>query len=174
MKVTGFLLREAIRRWELRRDTAANQFDDSLAKFKDEDKQSPTEITQAFVEAEVAVAKLQAAQARYNLSINVKLEVTNETVTLCEAVKRLGGAGRLEKMWRSAAGGKKDRYGGYDQGTRRADEVRAVRTVTVKESMAHANRASAVAGALRAGIAKANGTEMEAREIGLDTMLLTE
>lgn len=172
MKVTGFLLREAIRRWELRRDTAANQFEDSLKRFPDDDKPTPEAVVAAFSTAETNIASLQAAQARYNLRIN--LDVLGAEMTLCEAVKRLGGAGRLDKMWRTAAGGKKDRYGYRDDNPRKTDEIRATPTVTVKAAMEYANKASAWAGALRAAIAKGNGTEVSAGEIGLNAALLTE
>lgn len=171
MLITGYLLREGLRRWELRRDTAAEQFTTSLTKFKDDDKLAPTEIAKTFTEAEEAIARLQAAQSRYNL--HVVVDVLGAQFTLCEAVKRLGGAGRIDKMWRSAAGGKKDRYG-MDRDTRNKDEERAERTVTVKEAMANANKASAFAGALRAAVAKGNGTEVPASELFLDENLLAE
>lgn len=52
MNVTGYLLREAIRRHELRRDTAARQFEDGILRFPDEDKLSPDDAARAFLEAE--------------------------------------------------------------------------------------------------------------------------
>jgi len=172
MKITGFLLREAIRRWELRRDTAANQFEDSLSHFPGEEKQAPDEISELFLEAEIRVAKLQAAQSRYNLEVRVA--VMGEGMTLCEAVKRLGGAGRMDKMWRVAAGGgKKERYA-YRDDTRQAGEIRASRTIAVKDAMSRANKASAFAGALRAAVAKGNGTEYTATELNIDPSLFTE
>ncbi len=174
MKITGFLLREAIRRHELRRDTAVNQFDDSLSKFPGEDKRSPDSITEEFVAAEAAVAKLQAAQSAYNLRVEV--DVLGEKMTLCEAVKRLGGAGRIEKMWRTAAGGKKDRYNSYNpDNVRREGETRAERTVSVDAAMHRARKLAAVASALRAEIARGNLRDVDPADIGLnDLKLLTE
>lgn len=172
MDVTGFLLREAIRRYELRRRVAANQFDDSLTQFEGETKRSPESITEDFVAAERAIATLQAAQSRYNLLVEV--DVLGEKMTLCEAVKRIGGAGRIEKMWRTAAGGKKDRYG-YDRDeVRRADEVRANRTVSVEDAMKRASRLASQASAIRAAIATGNGRALSTEQIELDPTLLTE
>jgi len=171
--ITGYLLREAIRRWELRRDTASNQFEDSLTKFPGETKPDPNGLSAQFAHAEDVIAKLQTAQNRYNLAIEV--EVLNGTMTLAEAVKRLGGAGRLEKMWRTAAGGsnKKDRYG-YQSDTRQAGEIRAEKTVSVQVAMDNANRAAVFAGAIRAAIATGNGTQMPAEKIGLDPKWILE
>jgi hypothetical protein len=172
MKVTGYLLREAIRRRELRRDTAANQFEDSLSKFADEDKQTPDELAAIFVLEEKNIAKLQAVQDRYNLKVEV--DVLGEKITLGEAIKRLGGAGRLDKMWRGVTTGRRDRYGYRDENTRKADEERARPTVTAKEAMDRATKASVVAGAMRAAIAKGNGTEIESDVLLLDQALLSE
>lgn len=172
MMVTGFLLREAIRRWELRRDTAAAQFDSSLIRFPGDERQDPDDVVALFLEAEVNIALLQEAQSRYNLAVSI--DVLGTSMTLCAAVKRLGGAGRLDKMWRTAVGGKKDRHSYHDPMTRKTDEVRAERVINAKQAMERANKASAFAGALRAGIAKGNGTELGAEALKLDPKLLAE
>lgn len=173
MKANGFLLREAIRRWELRRDTAINQFEDSLKKFPNEEKPHPTAIAAEFLKCEGAIAKIQAAQARYNLS--VEIAVGEEKMSLTEAVKRLGGAGRMEKLWRAAAGaGKKNEsHSFYDTDTRDPDKIRAARTISLDDALKEARKASAYASALRAGLAKGNSSEIEANEF-LNPELLTE
>ena len=102
MEVTGYDLKEAVRRYTLRRETAASQFNDSLRKFPDEDKATPDEVVKRIRDAEEAIATLQVAQARYNLIVRV--EVPNRgRVPLLECIKRIGGLGRIEKTWRSAA-----------------------------------------------------------------------
>lgn len=168
MKVTGYLLREKVREWELRRNMANEQFSASLKKFPDEVKRTPVEVVSDFEKAEKAIAYLQAAQARYNLGVQVN--VLGETMTLCEAVKRIGGAGRAEALWRSAAGGKKDRYAyRNDDEVRKADEVRAVATITQEEAAKQATRAAKYAGAMRAAIATGNATVVD---MELDTALI--
>ena len=169
MKVTGYFLREKIREWELRRNMANEQFPKSLKTFKDEKKRTPVEVVADFEKAERAIAYIQAAQARYNLGVEVS--VLSEKMTLCEAVKRVGGAGRVEALWRSAAGGKKDRYASYsnDDAVRKADEVRAVATVTQEEAAKLATRAAKFAGAMRAAIATGNATVVD---MELDTALI--
>lgn len=159
MKTTGYKLREAIRMWELRRKMAGDNFDKSLHAFEGEDRESPQAVVVHFKHADEAVANLQTAQAMYNLS--VKVNVLGEEMTLCEAVKRVGGAGRVEKLWRTAAIDKKDRYS-YDRDlVRNADEVRARRTISLKQAGELAAEAAKWAGALRAAIAVANSTEVE-------------
>ena len=168
MKVTGYMLREAIKQHELRRDTAARAFDSSLKRFPDEEKESPNEIIVAFSKAEQAVAQIQEAQMRYNLAIMVDVTgsyASNKTtMTLAKAIKLVGGAGRVEKMWRSATGPKKDRY------YREEDEIdpsriRAKATVKPSEAIKEASLAGKVAGSLRAAIATANARELEIEDL---------
>jgi hypothetical protein len=167
MKVTGYQLREAIRRHELRRDAAATQFNESLWRFEDEDKISPDDLHTLFVEAEKTIGVLQVGQMRYNRA--VALNVTGEKMTLAEGVKRIGGAGRIEKMWRESVG-KKDRYGrDPSDRTRSSDTQHVVRALSVKECMDRTSRTAKFAGALRAAIAEANSREVEVE--GLDPSL---
>ena len=160
MKVTGYLLREAIKIQELRRDTAARAFDGSLKAFKDEVKEKPHDVVQAFLKAERAVAALQTAQMRYNLTVKVKLD--NELITLGEAVKLVGGVARAEKMWRKAAGPKPDRYGGYmNEDEMDPTKIRAKAQITPTEATNQAAIVAKRAGALRAAIATGNTVEVD-------------
>jgi hypothetical protein len=165
MQVTGYTLREAIRRQQLRRDTIAAQFSDTLHVFEGEEKQSPDEIATALMKAEKAVAGLQAAQDEYNLHVKVTGKIIGE-MTLCAAVKLVGGTGRLEKMWRTAAAPKQDRYGVERDIVRNKDEVRARSAMNVRDLTDRAAKAASYAGALRAAIAEANSTKIDIE--GLD------
>lgn len=159
MKTTGWALREAIKQNELRKDTAARAFGTTLMTFVGEGKPSPQTVMAQFLKAEETIAKLQVAQARYNLMVTVNLE--GETITLCEAVKRIGGLGRAEKMWRTATGSKPDRYSYRDENVRNPNEVRAQPTISVNEAAEKASAQAKVAGRLRAAIATANAREVE-------------
>jgi len=159
MKITGYKLREAIKQQELRRDTAASMFDDSLKVFPDETKTAPQDVVKAFLDAETAVARLQTAQMRFNLAVSV--DVLGEKMTLAEAIKRVGGQGRAEKMWRSAAGGKRRERYGYDDDELDPTKVRAKPTITPDTAVKLASSAGRVAGAFRAAIATANAQEIE-------------
>ena len=85
-------------------------------------------------------------------------------MTLSEGIKRLGGAGRLIKLWTSAAkDGDKDRYG-YGSGgrlTRDKNQERARRQVSKQVCAEAANRAARFAGELRAAVARGNNTPIE-------------
>ena len=166
MKTTGYKLREIIRMWELRRKMAGDNFDKSLHVFEGELQESPQEIAENFSHADEAVANLQTAQAMYNLS--VKVNVLDKEMTLCEAVKKVGGAGRVEKLWRTAATNKKDRYSYDRELIRGTDEIRAHRTISLKEAGELATEAAKFAGALRAAIAIANSTELEVEGLNPD------
>jgi hypothetical protein len=89
-KLTCYQLQEAIRRWELKKTSTTKQFDESLWAFEGEDKASPVLLGETFQKVEEAVSRLQTLQARYNLSVIV--DVSGAKMTLCEAVKRVGGA----------------------------------------------------------------------------------
>jgi hypothetical protein len=163
MRITGYRLREAIKMHELRRNTWAGQFENSLRKFSDEDKTHPSVVAQNFLTEERAVAKLQAAQARYNLVVTVT--VLGERMTLCEAVKRVGGAGRVEGLWRAAAGGKKDPYGYRQEDERDPTKERARQQMSIGEITKEAQAASKYAGSVRSAIATANTQEVEIEDL---------
>jgi hypothetical protein len=160
MKVTGYQLREALRRWTTRLDIASKQFNASLYQFETDRQRSPMEISEDFEKAEVAVAILQETQQAYNGL--VKVNVQGHEMTLALAVKRVGTAARLEKMWRSAASdrGVRDRYYSREL-TRNKDDVVAVRQVSVEDALQKAEEAARRSSALREAIAVANATELD-------------
>jgi hypothetical protein len=99
--VNGYQLREAIRKWELRRVTLANQFTDVLTAYPNEKKPKPEAVAEDLLVAENAVAQLQTAQQEYNLAVTVDVQGTK--MTLAHAVKLIGGAGRPPAAGRRTA-----------------------------------------------------------------------
>lgn len=158
MKVTGYLFREAIKQHELRRDTAARSFKGSLKSFPDEKKEPPEAIVDAFLLAERKIARLQTAQARYNLTVTV--DVLGEKLTLSEVIKSLGGLARAEKMWREAAGPKEERYG-YSEHERDPSKVLATVMIDQTKVLQLASAAAKRAGAFRAAMSIANTREID-------------
>lgn len=158
MKITGYRLQHTLRELAHTRDIAAGQFDDSLKVFPGEMKARPQDIMTAYLDAEGKIARLQTGQALYNLKVQV--DVLGKRMTLSEAVKLVGGAGRAEKMWRSVAAPKKDRYS-YERDTRDATAVVATATVTTAEAATLAKEAARWASALREAIQTGNATEIE-------------
>lgn len=166
MKVNGHMIQGAIRELTHQREIAAAQFGESLYAFPDEKRPRPGVLVAAHRECDVSIAQLQVLQARYNLAVTV--EVDPGKMTLHEAVKRVGGAGRVEKMWREAA--KDLGRGRYDSRTleRSATTVTASRTVTVEECMAAAKIAGRHAAALRAAIQRGNVVEVDFENVDPD------
>lgn len=87
------------------------------------------------------------------------------------AVKRIGAAGRAEKMWRDAVTPKKDRYGYDGDSVRKDGEVRTARTTSVDDCMKKADEAARFAGAIRAALSVGNGTMIPIARLGLDKSL---
>lgn len=100
MKLTGYTIREAISQTEFDRDALKAEFDDALFIFRDEWKRDPDDIMVEYDLAECQIAKLQTVQMRYNLAVEVA--VGDEAITLAEAVKQIGGAGRVAAIWKNA------------------------------------------------------------------------
>ncbi len=169
IKTTGYALREAIKSHELLRDTAHGQFAGSLKAFPGEEKVTPQQVVETFLREESAVVALQVAQAAYNLA-NLVL-VQGEMMPLAQAIKAVGGHARAEKLWRGAAGPKKDRYGGLEtvEDTRDPTKLLAVLRLGPDEAARLASVEAKRASALRAVIGVANATEIE---IDLDPALL--
>jgi len=159
MLVTGYRLRHAIKRLEQRRNVAVRQFKDSMYVFEGETKPSPADCMAQFRGCEEKMAALQVAQATYNLAVEV--EVLGRTMTLHEAVKRVGGAGRAEKLWREVA--EEDQgYGYYSTVRARSTEQEyAERVIPVGDCLDRADEAAQLANALREAIAMGNAQQME-------------
>lgn len=171
MKITGYKLREALKEWELRRDGAIEAFDGSLTKFADETKETPNEIASTIVNCDKAIARLQTVQAAYNLTVS--LEVEGEKISLCEAVKRVGGAERIEKTWRNAmrqvASGRssvRNRYLAASGVTQ--EEAKA--TLTHAEARVSTSVAAKTVAKLRSAIAAGNAMEIDV--VDLDPSLI--
>jgi hypothetical protein len=158
--VNGYQLREAIRKWELRRVTLANQFTDVLTAYPNEKKPKPEAVAEDLLVAENAVAQLQTAQQEYNLAVTVDVQGTK--MTLAHAVKLIGGAGRISKLWGTAAGrGKKDRDFGYrSDGERDPTKVYKERQISVEDATKRAEAADRYAGAIRSAISTGNATSV--------------
>jgi hypothetical protein len=167
------MIREALKGHDLKRTLAAAQFESTLYAFDGEKKAAPMDVYTAFSVAERAIAKLQYAQTMVN--VKVMVDVLGERLSLCEAIKRVGGASRAEKMWRKAAGekDKKQRYSygeSDDAGTvRKAGETRAIATIAPESAVAQAQLVAKYTSALRVAIAGANAQEVEIE--GLDPAL---
>ena len=162
MKVTGYDLREALRRWQLRRDTATSQFPKVLTAFKGESKASPADIAERVSIAENAIARLQTAQAAYNIAVRVVVD--DEECSLLQLIKHIGGLGRVEKMWRTAATGKEERFGftlRAESPTRKADEIVAERTISYEEAGKRAADYGKTLGEYRKAIAIGNAREVD-------------
>jgi hypothetical protein len=163
MKTTGYGLREAIKFHKLRSDEAAASFDGTLKAFADDKKDSPQTVVTRYLSAEACIARLQTAQAEYNLSVPVTVD--GVTITLSEAIKRIGGLGRAEKMWRSVSNPKKDRYSSPYEDSRDPTRETAKPTITTTEALALSSGTAKRASRLRAAIATANTVEVELKDL---------
>jgi hypothetical protein len=165
MKVNGHQLREAIKRWEMKRETVLRGFDKSFFRKKSEEtKKSPIEIAAEFKKCEFIIAKLQAAQTRYNIETTVEFVEDSSLmkISLCEAVKRIGGYGRLESMWRKASLQEEDPN--EDMKMRYSESTKIewpVRVTSIETAVAEATQINLVCGSLRGAIAQGNTREMD-------------
>lgn len=159
MKTTGYSLQLKIKNLKNEVESASIQFNNGIVKFEDEDKLGVKEAYQLFSKAEKELARLQTAQTIYNL--RVKVTVLDEPMTLCEAIKRVGGAGRAEAMWKGLVAPKRDRYMRDESAIREEGKSYAAKTYTTKEAEAFMKNSAAYASALRAAIQEANATVIE-------------
>lgn len=158
MKVTGYKIREALKIWQTRRDTAEGQFKGTLIHFEGDEVKDPKEISNHIAEAEAALSRLQVLQVRYNLQVTTSVDGLDD-ITLLECIKRIGGLGRLEKMWRSASRKPEDRYG--DPTVRTKDTVVAKRSISYDDAAKITTAYGKQAAALREAIAVGNATSVE-------------
>jgi len=163
MNINGYKLREALKFWNAKRDATLSIFEGSLTKFKGEKKKSPDEIMKEFLDVEEAIAELQEEQMRYNISVIVK--VRDKEMTLASAIKRIGGVGRVEKIWKIASKPViKSRYGHVESKiitSKDKDTEYAERQVSFEEALERASVAGRDAAAYREAIAIGNGREIK-------------
>jgi hypothetical protein len=164
MKITGYKIREALRRWQLRRDTAEGQFNSTLFAFETDTKPHPDEVAKLILDAEAAIATLQVGQTRYNLGVCVEVEGFGQ-LTLLACIKRVGGLGRLEKKWRAACTAKEDRYAYSDPTTRDPTQLVARRVISFEEASKRTTALDKRLGALREAIAVGNAQLFEVSDL---------
>jgi hypothetical protein len=159
MNINGYKIQHTLRELQHEREIIVSQFGSSLFSFEGETKAKPIELSNKYKACEKKIARLQTLQAEYNLKIQVVVQ--GEEMSLSEAIKRVGGAGRIEKLWRSSA---KD--AGLDRFERRErsrnkDEIYSQRTASVDECISQAKTAAKEASALREAIQVGNAQEWE-------------
>ena len=159
MEVTGYQLREALKMASLELETVKTQFDESLYAFADEKKESPEDISTRIEELETKVATLQAAQEFYNQRVTV--DVAGKEMLLAVAIKLVGGAGRVAKMWKHAAkGAVRDRWSRHQSVIRKTDEEMAKPTIDKADALKLAVQREHYAASLRSAIAYGNTTKV--------------
>ena len=167
MRVNGFRIQSMLRDVELKKQTAEAEFQDSLHFFANEQKPSPEKMMENYAEAERQLAQLQELQTRYNLAVEVPVQLGEKDVvkmTLQHAIKLVGGASRQEKLWREAATGKKTRHSYYqkdDSVVRSKDNEYAQAALTPRQIAGHIGHASRFVSALREAIQIGNATAIE-------------
>lgn len=169
---TGYKLRAAVKALEMQLETAVRVFNDSLVKYPSENKIAPIAAMGELLSLETRIAKLQAAQSEYNGKVVVN--VLGNDMTLTEAVKRVGGAGRVVSLWKKASGASdpNNRYYGSpfdNMRSRDPNQEYTERAISEKDATVQAVEAERFASALRGAIAEGNATSIE---INLDPTLL--
>lgn len=162
MKVTGYKLRNAIQNQCNRRAVLAQQFANSLTKFKGEEKEHPSTVMEAYRQCERDISVLQDVQSRYNQHVMVSLN--NQKVSLLFVIKLVGGLGRVEKMWRTALPSR-DRYSCRDEDSRNKDTEYATRQMSDKALLEASKEATKMCAAAREAIAIGNATELDLVEV---------
>lgn len=163
MKVTGYQLMDQIEVLREQAQTINGQFTGSLFRFAEatEEKPDPRELMKAYVECERKVALLQAAQAAYNVRVNV--EALGEQMLLQQAVKLIGSANRVKNNWLAASKNSPDNnsYSSYYEMVRDKTNEYAQRVVSMEECLRLSKASSDFATALKQAIRAGNATEIE-------------
>jgi hypothetical protein len=159
-KVTGTQLKNMIKVCNAELDVVRSNWDGSLHRFVDEVKPNPLELATRIEDLEERVALLQTAQGYLNL--NVKVDYFGKTITLMQAIKLVGGKGRVAKLWREASKGEKtDRWGRRDVLERDSTKEFASPTINKEEAFAQFRSAESRASKLRELISWGNAQVVE-------------
>jgi hypothetical protein len=167
MKTTGYKLQAAIREAQEARTLNESRWaNGQMAWPADVEKTTdPSKFIEEILLSEQKIARLQTAQAQYNLTVKVKVHC--KEMLLHEAVKLVGGAGRVEALWKTAAKGDADTYR-YGASVRDKDSIVAVRLISQETAMWEAAKAAKFARALREAIQAGNANLVDIA--GLDDL----
>lgn len=171
MNVNGYRLKRMLRSLERRRGYLKNRWSDSLWAFPGEEKPNPEALLDELREVEFNLAQVQTAQARYNLEIEVDVKHggERERMSLLEAIKRVGGASRLEQMAKAASSSEEQYYYGHSPHTRSTEAEHATRQLAPERAAERMDQLGEYAEALREAIAIGNETTIDID--GLDSSL---
>ena len=159
MKTTGYKLQAAIREQQERRALNEKRWANGQSAWPKDVKKTPNpdKFMSEILDAEQKIAQLQTAQAQYNLKVEVTVQ--GEKMPLYQAVKLVGGAGRVESLWKEVAKNEPaDRYGG---GVRDKDSIVSVKLISADDATEEADKASKYARALREAIQTGNATVLD-------------
>lgn len=148
MKINGYTLRTAIRNRETERDTYIAGL---AAALQGSGSSSPEELLEKVEKCEKAIAKLQAFQTEYNLTVSFK--VGEEEISMAEAVKRIGGIERVSQHWRNL------------MSMKQLTGVAVSTKFNAEDAMTKAKKIAAEASTLRGYMSMANNTEIDIPEL---------
>jgi hypothetical protein len=163
MMITGNRILDALDMLKERVKTLDAQFKPSLFRFEDEDedeKRDPRDILREYEALQARIARLQEAQAAYNLRVEV--DVLGERMTLQRVLHLIGSAARVKAHWQSAASPEEPSIYQFNPLRQRDKEHEyAKRVVPMAEAQSLADRASRNAMALKQAIRSGNAREVE-------------
>jgi hypothetical protein len=163
MIITGNRILDALDVLKERLKTLDAQFKPSLFRFEDEqDKRDPREILQEFEQVNQKIARLQEAQAAYNLRVEV--EVLGERMSLQRILQLIGAANKVKAHWLSAASPEDQNIYNFAMNAQRSRDKEheyAQRVVPLAEAQELADMASRRALAYKQAIRSGNAREVE-------------
>jgi hypothetical protein len=158
VKVTGYKIRTAIKFWELKLSASRAAFENSKQAFPGAKHDDPLKLGDDVARCEANIAALQTHQSLYNSEVHVM--IAGVKMPLTYAIKAVGGAGRIEKMWHNVARGP-DKRNRYNDDRMQKDEIRAEPTIPADVAISKASEAAKYAAEIRAAIAEGNSVEIE-------------
>jgi uncharacterized membrane protein YqiK len=130
-----------------------------MHKFEDDEKETPGDLSAQYSVIEEQIAVLMTARAVYNLKVMVK--ANNVDMPLAKAIRLVGGAGRLEKLWRAPTKKKVDRWDREQRLERDKDHEFATQVISIEDCLKAARIEGKRASSLREAIAVGNGAGLE-------------
>lgn len=165
MQVTGYKLMARLREVMNRREALYQRFEKCVEVFPSEATRwpKPQEVSEELEMLEQMIAQLQTAQSLYNSMVRVQVD-DERSISLAEAVKTVGGYGRLAKLWKKVAvGGERDRYRYND--SRSTDQEHKEPRVDQDEALELTSAFERTAADYREAIQMGNATVMDIPDI---------
>jgi len=157
MQVNGYVIKETIKKFLLRKTVLDRLIPESFEQFKRDDEsfeQDPVKLAEELDKVCYQIARLEHFRQEYNS--NQKIKINGNPMTLSVAIKLFDTYSRIEGLFRNWAAPKADRYSSRYENKREEGTIYKYPVMTKQEALKKSEHYAALSADIRQQVAFAN------------------